>query len=101
MTIYGFFEWDEGKRELNLTKHGLDFYEAVEAFNDENAIHLPDLRKDYGEHRIMLVALASGALLSVLYTPRNFRIRIISARFANKKERKRYDSRTDHESGLH
>lgn len=101
MTIYGFFEWDEGKCELNIAKHGLDFYEAVEAFNDENAVHLPDLRKDYGEQRIILVALTNGVLLSVVYTRRNFRIRIISARFANRKERKLYDSRTDHKGGIH
>jgi len=101
MTIYGFFEWDEGKCELNIAKHGLDFYDAADAFDDENAVHLPDLRNDYGENRIILVALARGLLVSIVYTPRNFRIRIISARLANRKERKLYDSRTDHKGGIH
>ena len=101
MTLYGLFEWNEDKCELNLTNHGLDFYDAAEAFNDENALQLPDLRNDYGENRTIPVALTSGALLSIVYTPRNFGIRIISARFARRKERKLYDSRTDHESGIH
>ena len=44
------YEWDEGKAQSNLQKHGVAF-EAVYGFDWESALVLQDDRKDYGEER--------------------------------------------------
>ncbi len=44
------FEWDEAKRELNLAKHGLDFFDAPNMF-ELLMLSALDTRHDYGEER--------------------------------------------------
>ena len=44
------FEWDENKRELNLEKHGIDFVDAIEVFDDPDRIECSSHRK--GEERV-------------------------------------------------
>ena len=36
------FEWDEEKRRANLRKHGVEFADAATAFDDDNAVTMPD-----------------------------------------------------------
>jgi uncharacterized DUF497 family protein len=85
------FEWDDRKAALSLTKHRLSFEYAVTVFDDIAAIELPDQRRDYGEERIKLVGRAwDGGVLAVIFTERGERIRVISARLANRKERALY-----------
>ncbi len=80
------FEWDEDKRQSNLKKHGLDFYDAKQVFMDENKYEKIDIRKDYGEIRIITVGMKDDKLLtSVCHTDRNGVTRIISFRPASKK----------------
>jgi len=45
-----------------------------------------DSRKDYGEERVNLVGMCDGTLIHVTYTQRSDRIRLISARRAEKHE---------------
>ena len=49
-----------------------------------------DLRDDYGEERIILLGMVGNHLLNVLYTEREERIRIISARRETKNEQDIY-----------
>ena len=85
------FEWDENKRLANLEKHGIDFTVALLVFEDENRINYVDDRKSYGETRIRTVGKIKNELIvSVINTDRNNKIRIISARRANQKEREDY-----------
>jgi hypothetical protein len=84
------FEWDEVKAADNHAKHGVSFEMASLAFNDPFAIERLDDREDYGEDRFVLIGLAEGAVLTVVYTERNGRIRIISARQATKLEQDDY-----------
>ena len=84
------FEWDEQKEASNLEKHGVRFEQATDAFTDAFAIELPDRRKDYGEQRTILIGLAAGSVLTVVYTERGGNIRIISARRASRHEREAY-----------
>lgn len=56
------------------------------AFRDPFAVEWIDLRKAYGEERIILLGITSGQVLTVVYTERAARIRIISARRATKHE---------------
>jgi len=70
-----------------------------------NAAHLPrktrftpdlfsvewiDTREGYGEERVILLGTSQGQILAVVYTEREERIRIISARRATKDEQDRY-----------
>ena len=83
------FEWDENKRKSNIEKHGIDFVDAVKIF-DGFTHDTQDTRQDWGEERFVSVGLLAGVEISVVNTPRNGRLRIISARRARKEERKRY-----------
>lgn len=87
------FEWDEAKRVANFDKHGIDFEDIGPAFEDRTAIHVDDNREDYGERRIIMLAGCFGVILNIVYTPRVNRIRLISARLCNLKERARYEDR--------
>lgn len=87
------FEWDAAKAAANLEKHGVSFEDAAQAFEDELSATFPDPDHSRGEHRFITYGLvADGRLLVVSHTERDDLIRIISARPATKKERKRYES---------
>ena len=85
------FEWDENKRLTNLAKHNFDFADAAFIFIDPYRITFVDNRKDYGEIRERTIGMFMNELIvSVIHTNRHGKIRIISARRANKKERSMY-----------
>ena len=84
------YEWDDNKNQQNQAKHGIDFYDAVRIFIDGDRIEWLDNRKDYQEKRYRTVGMVFGVLLVVVYTPRNGRYRLISARKASKHERETY-----------
>ncbi|MGI8786590.1 MAG: BrnT family toxin [Pyrinomonadaceae bacterium] len=42
------FEWDENKRRINLQRHGIDFADAKQVFENERYTIIDD-RFDYGE----------------------------------------------------
>lgn len=85
------FEWDENKNKSNIEKHGIGFKQSQEVFFDENKIESLDNRKDYGEQRYKIIGKSFDLILSVIYTFRNSKIRIISARGASKNEREVYN----------
>ncbi len=83
------FEWDENKSKSNQQKHGIDFEEAKEIFQDGNAIEFSG--NSPNELRILRIGKTFGKiLLSVVYTVRAISIRIISARQASKPETMSY-----------
>ena len=84
------FEWDDAKAEANWRAHGVAFHQAIQAFRDPFALERIDDRQDYGEERINLIGMAEGVLLHVTYTGRGERIRLISARRAERHERDDY-----------
>lgn len=84
------FEWDENKNLSNQEKHGVDFNQAIEVWNDENKLEIPDNRKDYGEERWIIIGKIVDITGVVVYTVRRTSHRIISARRANRKEREIY-----------
>lgn len=63
---------------------------AIKVFNDPFAIERLDDREDYGEDRFILIGTAESTVLTVIYTERNGRNRIISARQATKHEKDNY-----------
>ena len=84
------FEWDDAKAAQNLASHGVSFDAARLAFDDVFAIAREDRRHDYGEDRYILLGMVQDRLLAVAYAQRGARVRIISARLAEPRERQRY-----------
>ncbi len=84
------FEWDDAKASQNLANHGVSFEAGRLAFDDAFAVVREDRRHDYGEERFILLGMAQERLLAVSYAMRGERIRIISARFAEPQEKRRY-----------
>ena len=84
------FEWDPGKARANLRKHGVDFADAATIFDDPLAVTISE--EDSEERRFVTIGTdATGGLLVVVYAWRGERIRIISARGATRRERRRYE----------
>ena len=84
-------EWDCVKAASNLKRHGIDFADAATVLNDDLAISIRD--ESCGEERFVTLGMdALGRVLVVVYTWRQDRIRIISARRATPGERRRYES---------
>ena len=82
-------EWDNNKAASNLIKHKIDFEDAKNIFLDPNRLEREDQR-DYNETRIQVIGIVNQVVLFVVYTKRNGKNRIISARRANKNERRQY-----------
>lgn len=85
------FEWDEAKSERNLRERGFNCAHATLVFEGP-IVEWCDVRKDWGETRVMAVGLVKGQFLTVIYTDRNGIRRIISARPARKKEAEAWQS---------
>ena len=85
------FEWDEDKRMINILKHNIDFIDVIPIFDDPKRLNIIDNRKEYGEIRIRTIGQVQQELvIVVIHTDRNGKVRIISARRANKKEKEQY-----------
>ncbi len=82
-------EWDNNKAAANLIKHKIDFEDVKNIFLDTNCLERED-KRDYNETRIQVIGIVNQVVLLVVYTKRNGRYRIISARRANKNERRQY-----------
>jgi uncharacterized protein len=86
-----FFEWDDNKAASNLKKHNISFEQARCAFDDRSVIMTDDPESSHDEDRYLAVGRVDGRLLTVSYTLRAQRTRIISARQANTREQHDYD----------
>ena len=86
------FEWNEAKRKENLRKHGIDFVDITEMFDNPMFSYL-DTRNDYGEERIIGIGYVQNRVLLVCYLElcSGNVIRIISARKALSHERKIFE----------
>ncbi|HET7767161.1 MAG TPA: BrnT family toxin [Chloroflexota bacterium] len=84
------YEWDEEKSQRNLEERGFDFAYAARIF-ESDTLEWEDTRRDYGERRIVAIGCVQALTLTVVYTPRGDAVRIISARRANRRERRAYD----------
>jgi hypothetical protein len=84
------FEWDAAKARSNLAKHRVGFEAACLVFDDVFAVDRLDVNSGGGEIRYTITGMANGVLLSVVYTERAGRTRIISARKATKHEQADY-----------
>jgi len=84
------YEWDPDKAASNLSKHGVDFADAVGVFEDDRALTIEDTSTT--EERFKTLGTDfTGRLLVVVYTYRGDRIRLISARKATAPQRNAYE----------
>lgn len=89
------FEWDADKAISNRQKHGVSFETSIRAFADPNALFEQDRTVD-GEQRWQTTGMVDDKLLLLVahtWTEKDDveAIRIISAREANRRERRRYE----------
>ena len=91
------FTWDDDKAILNWKKHKVTFETAAEVFIDEYAVDIWDMdHNDYEDRRNIIGRVDNSDILFVVYVERTTQYdeviyRIISARPANRKERKLYE----------
>ncbi len=78
------FEWDSAKDQLNQKKHGVSFALAQLAFLDNNRVILEDLDHSDDEKRYYCLGRVSGGILTVRFTHRKNKIRILGAGYWRK-----------------
>lgn len=88
--LSGQFEWDSDKNRINQDKHRIAFEDAKTLFDEP---HLRLLCANHDERRWIALGPVDGRLIAVIYTERENRIRLISARATRKSERKIYQER--------
>ena len=83
------FEWDDTKRLIVLEKHGIDFLDLAGVWDSFVVIG----ESNRGEARWLAMGLLRGREVTLVYTLRGGRIRMISARRARTDERRPYHAR--------
>lgn len=86
------FEWDQGNIGKSYRKHGVTPNEAEEVFADKDLQVEPDIKHQGTEKRYIGIGQKTeGRIMLAVFTIRKNRIRIISTRVANKRERRKYE----------
>ncbi len=88
------FEWDRAKSNRCLKERGFEFAAIVPDFADLERVIEEDHRFVYGEPRYRLYGRVEGRLFVIAFTTRGEVHRIISARKANRREIRRYGTRS-------
>lgn len=73
------FEWDYRKNKLNIEKHKISFYEAQKVFADKNRVVVEDYKHSQIEPRKYCAGKVNEKVVTVRYTLRGNKIRIIGA----------------------
>ncbi len=91
------FQWDDGNARKSADKHGVSQAEAEQVFFNEPLLVVGDVRHSRSEPRFHALGVTKAVRrLHVTFTLReeNTKIRVISARDMQRKERARYDQET-------
>lgn len=89
------FQWDKGNIDKNLLKHKVTNEECEEVFFDKNKRIAKDIFHSDKENRyILLGKTKKGRILYMIFTIRNKKVRVISSRDINRKEKKLYEKTT-------
>lgn len=75
----GNFVWDFEKESANIRKHGIDFVTASKAFADPERKIFTDAKHSAHEERFFCIGKVDGKVLTVRFTYRDGKIRIIGA----------------------
>ena len=86
------FEWDTRKARQNVQKHHVEFSEATTVFADTLSITIPDPDHSGDEERWVTIGLSNRQrLLVVVHSEAEETVRIISARTADRLERRKHE----------
>lgn len=85
------FEWDEAKRQQNIKKHGIDFYDVREIWLGD-VLEYASWQSHHGEERYLAIGRMHEELVTVIFTWREGFRRLISARKARRYEQEDYAS---------
>ena len=85
------FEYDENKSLINKSKHGIDFEQAKELWNDPYSFEVPSSQSE-DEDRLLVLGQINSKNYTAIITYREANIRIISVRRSREKEIKLYES---------
>ena len=89
------FDWDEGNKDKNWDKHQVDFRECEEVFFNQPLLIYEDIKHSFQEKRYYVLGRSdSNRMLFLVFTLRNNKIRVISARDQSKNERMIYEQQT-------
>lgn len=77
------FEWDAKKEALNIKKHGIDFDTASRIFDDPVTEIKNNLKHSIVEERFYAIGNLGGRTLTVRFTVRGEKIRIIGAGYGD------------------
>ncbi|MBK7331374.1 MAG: BrnT family toxin [Betaproteobacteria bacterium] len=83
-------EFDPAKARTNLAKHKVSFAHAEQALRDPYAVTIEDPDAEDEQRFVSLGMDALGRILVVVHTPRENRVRLISARKASRGETAQY-----------
>jgi uncharacterized DUF497 family protein len=84
--------WDEPKRQGNIRDHGLDFADAEERFEWDDAIIRETYPSRHGGRRLKAIGFLDGNLVALVFAPLGSEaLSFISLRPASRKERNAYD----------
>lgn len=84
LVIVGDFEWSKTKETLNIQTHGIEFQRAILAFGDSNRIYAIDEKHSNTEERLFCIGQIGRKIVTVRFTYRSKRIRIIGAGYWRK-----------------
>jgi uncharacterized protein len=83
--------WDEAKRQANLAKHGLDFADAHLVYDNPEKVTFTSPRGTEDRRLDVVMVQVAGRILTLVYVERGTDIRVISFRFASRRERRAYE----------
>lgn len=85
------FEYDKNKSLINKSKHGIDFNQAKELWNDPYSFEIPSPQSE-DENRFLVLGQINLKNYTAIITYRETNVRIISVRRSRDKEKKLYES---------
>ncbi len=85
------YEYNSDKSAANKQKHGIDFVEAQELWDDPDLLEIPARSTD-DEHRYIIIGQVGVRVWSAIVTYRNNKVRIISVRPSRSEEKYLYES---------
>lgn len=89
------FESDPHKAEYNLRKHKVSFSEAATVFGDPLGMTITDPSHSLDENRFLTIGRSEqNRLLIISHVDKNERVRLISARYLTRSERRAYEEKT-------
>lgn len=91
LSLFAGFDWDAGNSDKNWLKHRVSATECEQCFFNQPVLVQADSKHSAAERRWLLLGQTDvGRLLTVVFTARGNKVRVISARDMHRKEKEAY-----------